>query len=367
MKRYGHLWEQICSMDNLQLAHKHARKGKGWYKEVKSVDENPEHYLRLLQDMLVNHTFHTSEYEMFIKREGHKEREIYKLPYFPDRIAQWAILQVIEPILLKNLIANTYSAIPGKGIHAALNDVRNAIQNDVPGTQYCLKFDVRHYYQSIDHEILKAKYRRVFKDPELLMALDEIIDSVDTATFEDLMRLCAAPDEHKGLPIGNYHSQYGGNFYLSSFDHWLKEEKRIKYYYRYMDDIVIFGQSKEELHALKNEITNYLWGNLKLTVKDNWQVFPTFDRGVDFVGYRIFLNYTLLRKTTCEQMKDKMVDLRVKVESGQEMNYSEWCSVNSYNGWLMPCDSFRLHDKYIAPLIPHCEQYYLTHIKRKAA
>lgn len=355
-------------MENLKLAHKHARKGKGWYQQVKEVDTDPEHYLTILRNMLINHTFKTSKYSTFYKREGGKVRKIYKLPYFPDRIAQWAVLQVIEPIIMKNLIANTYSAIPKRGIHRALKDLHEAVQNDVPETMYCLKFDVRHYYQSIDHEILKAQYRRLFKDQELLWALDEIIDSIDTADAEDLIRLDAHTDEHKGIPIGNYHSQYGGNLYLSLFDHWIKETKRVKYYYRYMDDVVIFAKTKEELHALKREIDVYLWENLKLTLKKNWQVFPTFVRGVDFVGYRTFLGFTLLRKSTCLEMKAKMIKLREKVERGEDMNYSEWCSANSYHGWLVHCDSYRLQEKYIEPLRPHCDHYYKTYIKtRKAA
>lgn len=350
MKRYGNLFSKICDMENLKLAHHNARKGKGWYQEVKMVDAEPEKYLGILQEMLVNKTYHTSEYTTFIKNDSGKTREIYKLPYFPDRICQWAILQVIEPYLLKHFVKNTYSAIPGRGIHLALHDIDEAIQKDVPGTQYCLKLDARKYYPSINHDILKSKYRRLFKDDDLLWLLDEIIDSTPGDT---------------GIPIGNYISQYSGNFYLSSFDHWMKEVKHVKYYFRYMDDIVVLGSSKEELHKLLNEIKEYFRKELKLTVKENWQVFPTFVRGVDFVGYRTFLNYKLLRKSTCKQMKQKMKKLHHKViEKNQMMNYSEWCSINSYKGWLLHCDSFRLSQKYIEPLEPYAKAYYEIQIKK---
>ncbi|MDD3347326.1 RNA-directed DNA polymerase [Oscillibacter sp.] len=366
MKRYGHLWEQVCSIENLKLAHQHARKGKGWYEEVKEIDSDPNRYLANLQEMLLNHTFKTSSYETFTKQEGGKLRTIYKLPYFPDRVAQWAILQVIEPVLIKNLVSFTYSAIPNRGIHKALTDIKTAITKDAQGTRYCLKFDIRHYYQSIDHDILKTKYRTLFKDRDLLESLDEIIDSIDTADNDDLIRLQATAADHKGLPIGNYHSQYGGNFYLSSFDHWMKENKRIRHYFRYMDDVVILASSKEELHALKTEITEYLWTKLKLTLKPNWQVFPVSSRGIDFVGYRIFPGYTLLRKSTCIQMKRKMNGILAKLQHDGEMSYSEWCSVNSYHGWLIHCNGFRLSQKYLEPLRPYCDQYYLSKIKRKA-
>lgn len=110
MKRYGNLYEKICSMDNLYLAFQHAKKGKGWYKEVQQIEKRPYYYLAGLQWMLQNHLYKTSEYATFTKKDGKKEREIYKLPFFPDRIAQWAVLQVIEPQLLAYFTDDTYSA-----------------------------------------------------------------------------------------------------------------------------------------------------------------------------------------------------------------------------------------------------------------
>lgn len=365
MKRYGNLFEKICDIENLRKAHQHAKKGKGWYQEVKEIDKDPDKYLYKLQYLLKNHLYRTSDYEVFYKQEGKKTRKIYKLPYFPDRIAQWAILQVIEPYLLKHFIADTYSAIPGRGIHKGLQRLEDAMWNDVPGCQYCLKIDARHYYQSINHEILKAKYRKLFKDADLLMVLDEIIDSINTADEEDLCAIYLLDedvDPETGIPIGNYLSQYSGNYYFSDFDHWMKEVKHVRHYFRYMDDIVIFAETKEELHRLKDEITEYFSTEMKLVLKDNWQIFPTYVRGVDYLGYRVFLNYVLLRKSTCKEMKQKMTAIREKCESGRMMNYSEWCCINSYKGWMKHCDSFRLQQKYITPLIPYADNYYKTNI-----
>lgn len=261
---------------------------------------------------------------------------------------------MIEPYILKRLTYNTYSAIPGKGIHAALKDVEKAMRTDVPNCQYCLKIDVKKYYPSINHEIMKEKFRKLFKDPELLWLLDEIIDSISTSP-----RL---PDT--GIPIGNYLSQYCGNYFLSDFHRWLKEVKKVKHVYGYMDDVTIFGKSKEELHALKDEIDLYFFRE-KLTMKENWQIFPTYTRGVDFVGYRVFLDYTLLRKSSCKSFKKKAVHIRKKCSTGKRMNYSEWCSINSYDGWMKHCDSYRLKQKYIAPLKPHVDRYYNEVIKPK--
>lgn len=372
LKRIGNLYPQIYDIENLRKAFRNAKKGKGWYEEVKIIEADLDYYLYKLQDMLIHKTYHTSEYEIFYKKEGNKTRKIYKLPFFPDRIAQWAILQVIEPYIIKTLIADTYSAIPKRGIHYGLNRIKHDMQTDKENCQFCLKLDFRHYYQSINHEILKQKYRKLFKDKDLLWLLDEIISSVNTCEEDDLYEIYVILleediDEETGEPIGNYLSQYSGNFYLSDFDHWLKEQKHVKYYYRYMDDIVIFGRTKEELRELLQEIRIYVKDNLKLRLKDNYQIFPTYVRGVDFLGYRLFDGYILLRKSTCQNFKRKMNHIKEKIDRGGELNYSEYCSINSYMGWLKHCDSFRLQQKYIKPLIPYTTLYYNTHIKKEVS
>ncbi len=349
MKRYSNLWPTICSMENLKAAHKSARKGKTYYREVKKVDEDPEKYLTMLQESLINGTFKTSEYIVFEREEGHKTRLIYKLPYYPDRIAQWAILRVIEPILIKNLTRDTYSAIPGRGTHLALKRLKKSLRQDPSGTAYCLKLDMRKYYQSIPHEKLKQTYAKIFKDKELLNAIDEIIDST--------------PGE-VGIPIGNYISQYSGNIYLSCLDHWLKEDKQVKYYFRYMDDIVILHSSKEYLHQLFREIKDFAQTRLELTIKDTWQVFPTNVRGIDFLGFRVFKDYVLLRKTTAKNLKRKMRGVSKKLARGGCISFPEWCSFNSYKGWLKYCDSDRLYQKYMTPLEKSMQEYYENNVKK---
>lgn len=379
------LFNSICSMDNLYRAYQNAKSGKGWYKEVKQIEKRPFYYLAGLQYMLKNHLFKTSEYEIFILNEGKKKRDVYKLPFFPDRIAQWAILQVIEPFLVANMTADTYSAIPGKGIQPIVNDLRgyyktkrvdgkkksvwvpSILLSDEENTRYCYKIDLHHYYQSINHEVLKQKFRKVFKDPELLWLLDKIADSINTATEEDLIELSLSGeievDPNTGIPIGNYMSQYSGNFYLSSFDHWVKEELHVKHYYRYMDDVVIFASSKEELHEIHRKVTAYTRDYLHLNIKGNYQIFPTKVRGVDFVGYRFFGEYTLLRKSTAINFKRKMRACRKKMENNIPPTYSEWCSFNSYKGWLGNCDSYRLFKKYMEPLIEYMQNYYEREVK----
>lgn len=349
MKRAGNLYSEICDSSNLELAHRHAKKGKGWYAEVLRVNDDLDTYLDDLHEKMVNHEYETSEYNVFSRKEGNKVREICKLPYYPDRIAQWAIMQVIEPYLIRNLITDTYSAIAGRGSHKAITKLQKCLKTDVGGTQYCLKLDIKKFYANIDHDTLKKTYAKLFKDEELLWILSEIIDSTEGDV---------------GIPIGNYISQWSGNLYLSSLDHWLKEVKGVKHYFRYMDDIIILGSSKEELHQLRRDIEEYVSTNLKLHLKDNWQVFPVDDkRGIDFIGYRVFRNYTLLRKSIATNFKNRMTEIANKIENGGEINFKDYCSAYSYKGWLMHCNCYNLMQKYLVPLQPYLDEYYRKEIK----
>ena len=124
------------------------------------VDQNPDYYFDMISRYLMFHTYHTSKYQIFTRKEGQKIRRIHKLPYYPDRIVHWAIIQIIEPYLIRTLTADTYSALPGRGVHYGMRRVQNDM-NDVKGCRYCLKLDITKYYQSIDHNILKAKFRRI--------------------------------------------------------------------------------------------------------------------------------------------------------------------------------------------------------------
>lgn len=353
MKRYGNLYEKIYDYDNLKLAHQKARKDKSFYREVKMVDENEEYYLLQLQNMLIWKTYSvkSSDYTVFKKMDKGKEREIFKLDYFPHRIIQHAIMNVIQDIFFKSFIDNTFASIPNRGIHLALKRMDNDIKHNEEDTKYCLKMDVKKFYPNINQTILKNLLREKFKDKDLLWLLDNIIDSIDG---------------NKGIAIGSLLSQWLGNFYLAYFDHWLKEENKIKYYYRYCDDLVILHKDKKFLHELRKEISSYLEFNLALELKGNWQVFPTRIRGIDFVGYRHFGDYILLRKSTSKQLKSKMKKVCKKCELSKQLTYSDWCSINSYKGWIKWGNCYNLYTKYINPLELYSQKYYKEVIKNES-
>jgi RNA-directed DNA polymerase len=313
MKRYGNLYSQIWDIDNIREAHSNARRGKGHYTEVQMVDADPEKYLTQIQAMLRDKTFRNSPYQVFTKTDSGKEREIYKLPYYPDRIIHHCVTQVLEPIWMRTFISDTYSSLKDRGIHKGVSRVKVALR-DRENTQYCLKFDVRKFYPSVDHETLKAIIRRKIKDPDVLWLLDEVIDSAD------------------GIPIGNYLSQYFGNLYLAHFDHWMKEVKSCRYYFRYCDDVVVLHRNKAFLQGLLDEVQARLATTLKLVVKNNYQVFPVDIRGVDFLGYRFFHGYSLLRKSIARRFKIKVQLIK---RNWLQMNASQVVNgTMSYWGWM---------------------------------
>lgn len=292
----------MCSKENLFLAEKNARKGKKCQYGVKVFDKNKEANIETLHLMLKNQTYRTSAYTTFKIYEP-KERIVYRLPYFPDRIAQHAAMNLLKPIFVSTFTSDTYSCIEGRGIHSAVNKLKIALK-DTGGTNYCLKLDLKKFYPNVHHEILKSLLRRKIKDRRFLQMLDEIIDS--------------AP----GLPIGNYLSQYFANFYLTYFDHWIKETMRVKYYFRYADDMIILSGSKEELHKLLSEIRAYLNEELKLTIKENYQIFPVAIRGIDVLGYVFFPTHTRIRKTIKKRFFRMMAHQKNKA------------SIASYLGWF---------------------------------
>lgn len=315
MKRINNIYPAIYSMENLRAAEKKARKGKAKQHGVRVFDRKPEQNLLKVRELLLSKTYKTSPYTTFKVFEP-KERDVYRLPYMPDRIVHHAIMNQLEPIFVSTFTSDSYSCIKKKGIHAAARRIQSALR-DVSGTTYCLKLDITKFYPTVSHDILKGLLRRKFKDQDLLGLLDEIIDS--------------AP----GLPIGNYLSQYLANYYLTPFDHWIKEQKRMKYYFRYADDIVILSNNKPDLHRILAEIKEYLRINLQLQVKKNYQIFPVAARGINVVGYVFFHTHTELRPSIKRRFARA-------VARGKNR-----ATIASYMGWAKHCNSKNLIKKLI--------------------
>lgn len=300
MKRIGNLFNRIISYENLVRAEKKARLGKTKRYGVKKFDRNPHENLVRLQKALIEDTSRTSEYCVYtiIADRGNKEREIYRLPYYPDRIVHHAIMNVIEPYLVNRFTADTFNCLKGRGIH------------------------------SVDQDVLYSQFEKVFKDKKLLRLLHHVVYSTP-----------------KGLPIGNYISQFAANLNLTWFDRWIKQVLKIKYYYRYCDDIVTLHPDKDYLRYCLQEIEKYLADNLKLKVKRNWQIFPVEARGIDFIGYVFYHDHTLLRKDIKKKFIHKLSYKSNNKRLASLAAYWGWCKYgNCHNLWYRFTRSYNFKD-----------------------
>ena len=339
MKRIGNLYDKIISLENLQLADEKARKGKLKSYGVKVHDRNREANLLALHEALKAGTYRTSEYSIFTIYEP-KERIIFRLPYYPDRIVHHAVMNVLEPIWLSVFTADTYSCIKKRGIHAAAKKLRHVIDKDKQGCTYCLKIDIRKFYPSVNHDVLKSIVRRKLKDTRLLKLLDEIIDSAE------------------GLPIGNYLSQYLANLMLTYFDHWVKEVKKVRYYFRYADDIVVLHSDKKVLRGLLAEFETYIAEETKLQVKDNKQIFPVgkdhrdiHGRCIDFLGFVFYLNETRLRKRIKQNLCRKCAQLLKRKNPIDAKDFKQ--AIASWWGWCKYSDSDYFINKLNVKIQPY--------------
>lgn len=269
MKRKTDIYKNIIDKENLKLAAKDAvknskRKNKKTLEFVSHMDD----YLDILHGILENKDFEFDEYHYFQVKEGIKIRDVCNCDIFPNKVVHHAIMNICLPMFMGMFVDCSYASIKDKGQLKCSKRLRKDLAINEEGTKYCLKIDIKKYYDNIDHDILKSLIRKKIKDKDALWLYDLLIDTTD-----------------KGLPLGNYTSQILANFYLTYFDYYVKSTLGVKYYYRYCDDMVFLGSNKEYLHEILDKVEIYLRDELKLTIKENKQIFPVEDRGIDFVGY----------------------------------------------------------------------------------
>lgn len=331
MKRQGYLYQNVCNIENIKLAILKAAKGKRNRVDVKRVLENIDFFAAELQDMLLNMSYTPSpgKEKVIYSVSAKKERQILIPQFYPDLCVQWALMNVLEPVLTKGMYNYSCGSVPGKGIHYAAKNMRRWISNDKKHTKYCLKMDITKFFPSVNLGILKNVFRKHIKDSRMLWLIDSIIDVQD-----------------KGLPIGFFTSPWFANFLLQDLDHLIKERLGVKYYIRYIDDMVLFGNNKKKLHKIRAIIEEYL-ASIGLELKGNWQVFRVDCRAVDFLGYRFFREHTLLRKRTALRMKRRIR----KALKKPKITFKDAAAIVSYLGWTKHCDSYNFYQKNIKNIV----------------
>lgn len=320
MKRHGNLWDKIIDPENIKSAYKKARRCRSKFESVQKFEKNEEANLKAIREALVNKTFKTSRYTTKIIYEP-KKRTIYILPFAPDRIVQHALVNIIEPIFEKTFIDDSFACRKGKGQHSGSTRTKEFVRRN----KYCLKGDIRHFYPSINHDILMSLLERKIKCKNTLWLLRDIVYSFPGET---------------NSPIGNLTSQLFGNLYMNELDKFVKHELRIKDYIRYCDDFCLFHDDKEFLKDAAKKIEMFLAERLKLTLS-KCDLFQT-SRGVDFLGYRHFPDYTLLRKSTAKRVKRRLKKLPGQL-ANKEISLETYCSsIASTYGWLKWADTYNL-------------------------
>ncbi len=318
-KKMGDFYHLFYDPDTLTKAQYKAQKGKKDRDEIREFNEHITERLQELWEMIYYQTYVPGEYKVRRILEP-KERWLMIAPFFPDRIIHHVVIEVLGEHWRHIFIENTYACIKGRGLHKCMEDVHKALVLDRAGTRYCLKIDIRKFYDNVDHAMLKRIIRFTISDPQVLWLLDTIIDSNGS---------------DKGLPIGNFTSQYLANLYLSYLDHFVKEVLRVKYYYRYMDDMVVLDGSKERLHWLLDMIGLFAGAELKLEIKPDWQIFPVDDRSIDYVGFRQNHYGILLRKGILLRFYQKWNRVKEKYLIEDEDDFKHLFS--SEYGWIIRC------------------------------
>lgn len=298
MKRYGNLWGEITDFANLLLAAKQAQKGKRFKPDVLEFNHNLEKELFKLQAELNSKNYTPGEYRTFEIFEP-KPRLISAAPY-RDRVVHHALCHVVTPIFESTFIDDSYANRVGFGSHRALRRFTKFARS----SQYVFQADIRKYFPSIDHEILKSLIRHKIKCPDTLWLLDRIIDHSNEQELvvhyfpgDDLL---SPLGRKRGLPIGNLTSQFMANVYLNGFDHFIKDKLRCKKYIRYVDDFALFGDDKIFLENARINIEEYLAG-LRLKIHPiKSQLFKT-QHGANFVGFRILPHQIRVRSDSLRQ------------------------------------------------------------------
>lgn len=329
VKRKGFIYEDICNRENIKEAILKSSLGKRYQKRVATILSNMDYYIEEIRNMLLEYRYEPSPYitKAIMDGANKKERIICKPNYYPDQIIHWALMLQIQPIIMHGMYEYSCGSVPKRGTSYGQKAIKKWLRADPKNTKYCLKLDIKKFYPSIDNSILKGMFRQKIKDNRCLWLIDKIIDS------------------SKGLPIGNYTSQWFSNFFLEGLDHYIKETLGVKYYVRYVDDLVILGANKRKLHKTMTSITEYLTA-IKLKPKENWQVFKLSSRPIDFLGLKFYRNRITLRKRTALRIMRRMR----KISKKKKLNPKDACAVISYWGWVLRSNSYKFYHKHIRPV-----------------
>jgi RNA-directed DNA polymerase len=299
MRRVGGLYPRIVELRNLLAATRRAARGKRDRPSVARFELDLERELLQLQEDLIYGTYRPGAFFTFEVRDP-KRRSICAAP-FRDRVLHHALCEVIEPVFERRAIFDSYACRRGKGSHAAIARAQDLARR----WPFFLKCDVRRFFASVDHRVLRELLERLFVEPRLLALLDCIIDHAPPDAFPG-----------RGLPIGNLTSQHFANLYLGELDHYLKDRLRVKGYIRYMDDFLLFAADKPTLHQRLAEVRVFLAEHLHLALKEEATLLAPVSQGIPFLGFHVYPGLVRLNRRTRQRFHRRMRALEQAYAAG---------------------------------------------------
>ena len=320
MKTWSGLWEPFVSEENFKSAYLSAKRGKSRQRQVQNFELDPAGRLERTRQSVIEGTFHTSKYRSKVIFEP-KKRTIYILPFCPDRIVHHAIINILKPYYERYFIADSYACLDGRGQQAAVQRCMELIRRN----KYCMEGDIHHFYPSIRHDLLFDQYKRKVRDKKFLALLEDNIYSFPGG---------------KNTPIGNLTSMWHGNFFLTQLDLFCKHELKIHDYIRYCDNFWLGGNDKTILHECRRRIGAFLAETLGLEYSKA-NVFNV-KQGIDCLGYRLFDNYILVRKSTAKRMMRRVANLPAQFEAGRLTVDELRSRLDSVSGWLSHANAHHL-------------------------
>lgn len=336
-KTHRNLFEQVYAFDALESAYRRARRGKRGHAEVLRFERDLEGELIQLQNELIWGQYETGPYRAFWVAEP-KRRLVAALP-FRDRVLQHALVGVLEPIWEREFIHHSYACRPGKGMHAGVDVAQRwlrAVQRE-HGQVYALKLDVRQYFASVDHDILLNLLARRIRCPRTLALCAQILGSWSP-----------------GIPIGNLTSQLFANIYLHELDRFAKQDLRVRYFARYMDDALIVHHDKAHLHVLREQIEQFLFDTLALHTNRKTQVLPVGRPGnpaLDWLGYRLWSTHRRLRASSVKRMRRRLKYMQRAHARGELPISAVTARIRSWIGHAQHADSWRVREQLLAPVL----------------
>lgn len=334
-KKVGYLYDKMVDRDFIRDVILEATRGRRNRKDIACVLADLDGYVEKTYQMVATESFVPSEPKVreIYDESSEKYRKIKMVPFWPDGVMQWLLVTAMKPVLMRGMHPWSCASIPGRGGKRIHKKIRGILRNDPKGTKYAAELDVAQYYPSISGRRLIWALARKIKDKRFLRTVYSIIES------------CGG-----GLAIGYYICQWLANYYLEPLDRYIMTLPGVKYMTRYMDNITLFGPNKKQLHKARKLIAAYMQQRLGLSMKANWQIYPTAKRMVSAVGYRFSRTHIIMRKRNFLRFTRQCRRVKKRLDAGKPIMFAQASGLLSRAGQLKHCNSQKVREKYIDPI-----------------